>query len=288
MSNSRSVLILGMHRSGTSATTRGLASLGVYLGDQLIEPRTDNIKGYWEDRYINDLNERLLGALSLSWDDPRYIYSCDFAKPEIESFKPEALSYLNHSLAKNSLWGFKDPRTIRLLPFWKNVLDEMSVRHAYVIVIRNPVNVVNSLLERNGIGSTKANRLWLVHNVPFIHEISKSSFVVVDYDLLLDDPLKQLFRIARALKIPIDSMDELNDYADNFLDLNLRHHSSELRSNIISSGDRNHLETMAQEAYLWLRELALDRLKTDSNLFWSTWYKIQNSPQTINLCCPSI
>ena len=58
-----------MHRSGTSALTRGLQMLGVYLGNDFLSPQPDNPTGYWEDRKICELNERLLAAFGLKWED---------------------------------------------------------------------------------------------------------------------------------------------------------------------------------------------------------------------------
>ncbi len=271
LASSRAVIVLGMHRSGTSATTRGLASLGVCLGDNLMEANCDNPKGYWENNYIYSFNERLLKSLNLTWDDPTFINKEDFDKPELEPFKDEAISYLSGSLAKNSLWGFKDPRTIRLLPFWKNVLDRLSLKDTrYLIVIRNPVNVCNSLCIRNGTDPQKAYQLYLVHNVPFLHEISNSPFTVVDYDLLLEDPYYELFRISKNLEIPFKDKTAIDEYTCTFLDINLRHNFSQVDSNNVDN-------TLALESYLWLRELARDRLRNDSPLFWSTWQKIQSS-----------
>ena len=69
MSSSRAVLVLGMHRSGTSALARAVQMLGVYLGNNFLSPRPDNPTGYWEDKHICDLNERLLAAFGLKWED---------------------------------------------------------------------------------------------------------------------------------------------------------------------------------------------------------------------------
>jgi len=46
--NSHVVLILGMHRSGTSAAARAVNLLGVDLGAPLLPPRDDNPVGCWE------------------------------------------------------------------------------------------------------------------------------------------------------------------------------------------------------------------------------------------------
>ena len=58
-----------MHRSGTSALARGLQMLGVYLGNDFLSPQPDNPTGYWEDKNICELNERLLAVFGLRWED---------------------------------------------------------------------------------------------------------------------------------------------------------------------------------------------------------------------------
>ena len=63
------IVVLGMHRSGTSLTTRALQVLGVDLGEHLIPPIDgDNDKGFWEDIDINDFDNALLERVGASWD----------------------------------------------------------------------------------------------------------------------------------------------------------------------------------------------------------------------------
>src|SRR6185436_11525193 len=64
-------VVLGMHRGGTSAIARGLAALGVSLGDNLWDAKPENERGYWEDRDVHDLNEALLAALDEPWHSVR-------------------------------------------------------------------------------------------------------------------------------------------------------------------------------------------------------------------------
>jgi hypothetical protein len=52
------IVVLGMHRSGTSALTRGLSTLGVGLGDTLHPAGSDNPTGFWEDRDIIAFNNK--------------------------------------------------------------------------------------------------------------------------------------------------------------------------------------------------------------------------------------
>ena len=65
------VIVLGMHRSGTSAVAGALGVLGVNLGERLVQAQADNPKGYWEHADAVQLHERLLAALGSAWEDPR-------------------------------------------------------------------------------------------------------------------------------------------------------------------------------------------------------------------------
>ena len=66
--NQKIVVVLGMHRSGTSAVTRGLQVIGIELGDRLMMPvKGDNDKGFWEDVDLNALNIEMLHAIDSDW-----------------------------------------------------------------------------------------------------------------------------------------------------------------------------------------------------------------------------
>lgn len=63
----RAIIVLGMHRGGTSALTGALGMLGMRLPDSLMPPTTDNPKGYFESVQIYAIHERLLAAAGTSW-----------------------------------------------------------------------------------------------------------------------------------------------------------------------------------------------------------------------------
>ena len=269
MPSSRAVLVLGMHRSGTSALARGLQMLGVYLGSDFLSPQPDNPTGYWEDRNIYDLNERLLAVFGLKWEEVALIDDDRWDRPEVEALRAEAVDYLGSQFVSHPLWGFKDPRTIRLLPFWHSALHRLEVDECYLVVVRNPRSVAASLIKRHGMDAVTAHMLWLVYVVPNLSKIAHRPFVVTDYDLLLEDPRRQLERIARGLKIPVNdtSTAGMEQFAGDFLDPNLRHsyfNASDFETDL-------NLPPLTREAYLWLRALATDRVETDSPRFWSAW-----------------
>jgi hypothetical protein len=280
MSSSRAVLVLGMHRSGTSLVTRGLQALGVYLGNDFLETRPDNPTGYWEDKSIVDINERVLGVLGLTWEDISLIERRQLEQPQIRALQLEAINYVSSSFASQPLWGFKDPRAIRLLPFWRSVLHDCGSEEAYLVAIRNPLSVAASLFQRQAMEPAAAHRLWLVYIIPFLRDIIDKPFVVVDYDLFMHDPHQQLERIARNLKIPLTdkmSSPEIERFIAEFLAVELRH-------TVFSRHDfdaRTGVTPLTREAYLWLYELATDQLEPRAPRFWSAWESIQCSLETL-------
>jgi hypothetical protein len=258
-----------MHRSGTSALARGLQMLGVYLGNNFLDTRPDNPTGYWEDKNIYEINERLLAALGLKWEEVALIDDTLWHKPQVETLRTEAVEYLRSQFVSHTLWGFKDPRTIRLLPFWQSVLRRLEVDECYLVVVRNPRSVALSLRKRHGMDEITAHFLWLVYMVPYLSEIAGKPFIVADYDLVMADPRQQIERIARGLKIPLNenSTVAIEQFAGDFLDPNLRH--SFFKGSDFDTNPK--LRPLTREAYLWLRRIAEDRIATDSPRFWSAW-----------------
>jgi hypothetical protein len=264
-----------MHRSGTSALARGLQMLGVYLGNNFLSPRPDNPTGYWEDRNICEINERLLAALGLKWEDVAMIGDDRWSEPEVEALRVEAVGYLESQFVSHPLWGFKDPRTIRLLPFWKSVLRHLDVDECYLVVIRNPRSVAISLFQRSSMDVLTGHLLWLVYVVPYLNDIANRPFIVADYDIVMAEPQRQLERIARGLNLPLDDTNKAArvQFASDFLDPNLRH-SFFNQSDFDLSPD---IPPLSREAYLWLRRLATDRIGTDSPAFWQAWESSRRS-----------
>jgi hypothetical protein len=274
MASSRAVLVLGMHRSGTSALARGVQALGVYLGNDFLTPRPDNPTGYWEDKNICQLNERLLTILGVRWEQVALISEAAWQAPEIESLLAEAADYVQRTLAISPRWGFKDPRTLRLLPFWRSVLRLLDAEEQYLVVIRNPLSVAASLAQRQGMDEATAHMLWLTYMLP-LSEIADVPLVVADYDIVIAHPKRQLERIARGLRISLDDANNANieEFANRFLDPGLRHNFFDEAAFDPKPG----VPPLSREAYLWLRWLAIDRIPTDSPQLWSVWEKTRRA-----------
>jgi hypothetical protein len=279
MPSSRAVLVLGMHRSGTSALARGLQMLGVYLGSDFLSPQPDNPTGYWEDRNIFEINERLLAVFGLKWEDVALIDDARWHEQAVGPLLAEAVQYLRSQFVSHPLWGFKDPRTIRLLPFWRSALHRLEIDECYLVVIRNPRSVANSLMRRQGMDAVTAHLLWLVYVVPNLGQIANRQFLVADYDIVMAEPRQQLERIAHGLKLPLNNASKtgIEEFARNFLDPSLRHsffNQSDFELDL-------NLPPLTREAYLWLRWLATDRTAIDSREFWTAWERSRTAVQRL-------
>ena len=275
MPTSRAVAVLGMHRSGTSVLTRGLQGLGIFLGDDFLNAQPDNPTGYWENKGIVDLNERLLAVLGLNWESISLIDDLQWQRPEVQALSAEATAYLESHFLHHPLWGFKDPRIIRLLPFWRKVLQQLGADDQYVIAIRTPLGVATSLLRRQNIAPATSHLMSLVYLVPYLQEIAAKPFVVTDYDLLVAEPRAQLARIARALKIPLreSNIAAIEHFSSHFLDPNLRHGYFS-RHDFDAIPD---ISPLIREAYLWLYQLATDQLAPDAPEFWAGWKRLRHA-----------
>jgi O-antigen biosynthesis protein len=260
-----------MHRSGTSAVARGLQELSVYLGNDFLEAQFENPTGYWEDKGIVELNERVLKTLRLSWDDVAPIARRRFAGWRMWRLRREAVRYLRRRFTPKPLWGFKDPRTMRLLPFWRRVFRDCNVEDSYVLVIRNPMSVAASLFRRQAMDLEATERLWLLYNVPFLQELADKALVVLDYDLFMQAPRAELERVGRRLNLAPQgsNVSQIERFTSEFLDEKLRHTLFSAQE-IDSSTE---LGLLTRNAYEMLYDLAADRRGPDSD-FWSDWERL--------------
>ena len=117
------LLVLGMHRSGTSALTRVLGLMGAALPHDPMPPTADNPQGYWESQRIARLNNRLLESAGTDWSNDAAIPPEWFADPCRAGDREEAIALLANEFAAAPSIVLKDPRICRLIPFWKTVLD---------------------------------------------------------------------------------------------------------------------------------------------------------------------
>lgn len=268
----RLVIVLGMHRSGTSAVSRGLSLLGIELGENLHPPGADNPKGFWEDREVLAINEALLARIGSAYDQLGLVGWEMTDAPEIADLQQQAGALFREKFRHGRCWGFKDPRTARLLPFWKAVADREVCDVGYLIVVRNPISVAKSLQARNRFPPEKSYYLWQEHLVQAIIGTHGQPRVVVDYDLLLEQPGQQWSRVAKTLSLWQPDPVKLSAYASDFLDAGMRHtyHSH------MDFGTDPALPGPVLVAYDWLQKAARDEVALDDTDFAQAFNRMQS------------
>lgn len=219
----RLVLVLGMHRSGTSALARGLRVLGVSLGNDLLPAHPCNPKGFFEDAGLYAFNKAVLARLHLTWQSPENADAKALHALAAGPVGVAALELLREKSAGQAVLGLKDPRMSRLLPFWRPVLAASGLRVHCVISLRHPESVAHSLRRRDQLDPESGRRLWLAHMLDILKGSAGLPRLLADYDLLLREPDRQLRRLGHFLGLPPDAA-ELDMFANDFLDRQLRHH----------------------------------------------------------------
>ena len=200
------VIILGMHRSGTSCLAGSLEEAGLYLG-AVNKLAPHNAKGNQENAEIMKLHESVLTSSGGSWDDPPR--TAIWSGSDVARRQAIVASY-----PSGRPWGFKDPRTLLTLDGW---LDALPAAHG-VGTFRHPLAVARSLSARNGFSQQKGLGLWLEYNRRLLHYQRRLDIGLVCFDWAVDRYHQALGRFAAALGLAEPAQ------GFSFLDPALRRH----------------------------------------------------------------
>ncbi|WP_372783562.1 hypothetical protein [Phenylobacterium sp.] len=221
-------LVLGMHRSGTSAVTQVLALAGASLPENVMSGDEHNAKGYFEPWKIAILNDGRLRAGGAAWDDIfAFPHRPLAAKPEREWLnRAETLFEEEYGEARYPL--LKDPRVTVLMPFWRTVLADLEIGARCVIPVRHPLAVAGSLARRNGFAPEKSVLLWSAYMLAAEAYTRDLPRAFVSYDGLLGDWRGEVARIEAAHGAPLPKMTDAAAKAiDRFLSPELRHNAGD-------------------------------------------------------------
>lgn len=223
------VIVLGMHRSGTSAITRSLVALGIELGKNTVGGNAYNQKGYFEDPEVVKINDTILEKLGSNWASLKFLGSEPLKGLHFKEERIRAARWVKEMLSQGKPIGFKDPRLCRTLPFWQKVFEEMGLCTGYLLIYRNPNEVAASIVSR-GLGITSidyAKSLWCAYQVDALRHLKSQKWLAVKYDLMLKRPVRELERIAKFLGVAWDpDSSGVAEYSNQFLDSSLRHHQA--------------------------------------------------------------
>lgn len=149
------VLIIGAHRSGTSATAHALELLGLQIGQRLDSHR--------EPKALQQLHEEYLRRLGASWDNPTPFLDrmktpegradcVDYLRSNLKSRFGKIFGYRNDPFGwwlrlrinLGASWGWKEPRTTLFAPTWLEIFPNARIVH----VARDALAAAESIRER--------------------------------------------------------------------------------------------------------------------------------------------
>ncbi len=193
------LLVVGMHRSGTSALTGALGQLGLAVPapEDRFEYylRTEHNPDHWESRALGLLDDALLERLGGSWDgppDPGWESDPDLALHELGD--PAVAASTAFPSPGPVVW--KDPRSALLMPYW---LDHLPQPVAAVFIWRSPLSVAQSLRARDGMHLADGVALWERYNRTGLSGLIGVDTFVTRYESIVDDPLGRLGAITAWL-----------------------------------------------------------------------------------------
>ena len=178
------LVVLGMHRSGTSAVAGALVARGADAGDALLPSTSDNANGYFEDARLVAASDALLASAGLAWDEPGPVPR-PLEAPAAQATMREVFGALRR---RSTTVVVKDPRACRLVPEWSQAMAEAGLQPVYLIVLRDPREVAGSLQARDGMSVYRAEQLWLEHLLEVEHATRGSSRIFIDFADLVREP----------------------------------------------------------------------------------------------------
>src|SRR6516225_4571704 len=203
------VLVLGMHRSGTSLCSHILSALGVDMADNIAGPGNvsvtpDNPQGHWERWEIVEFHDRILGLFNRAYLGRFHDFGLPvawWADSRVVQIRREIVAFLKQRMG-DGYFGFKDPRTVRLMPVWHQIFNELKLAPKIVLCLRNPAQVSRSLHARDGLDPANGEYRWLVHMMDFYRYASNLDCCAVEYEEWFDNPAANIEKLRKFLDLP--------------------------------------------------------------------------------------
>lgn len=203
------VVVLGMHRSGTSSLAGCLQEAGLYLGE-VVEQAPHNARGNRESLRIRAVNDMVLEHSGGSWDKP----------PRVIRWNDELRIQRDNAAAAHTSrvgrWGFKDPRTVLTLDFWTEAYPHLELVGSF----RHPLSVATSLRKRGGWTLERSLALWAAYNERLLSLHCARAFPLISFDLPRDEYLAAVAVAASQLGLS----GGVSTRSFSFFSDELRHH----------------------------------------------------------------
>jgi hypothetical protein len=206
------VLVLGMHRSGTSTITAGLEALGFALGQSKRRSAQGNEKGFFENWEVVSINNRLLRAMGGSWDAPPPQDQPATDPAAVASLAKQAVEVLRKHYGDAPRWALKDPRLCLTLPFWRSAIESAGLGQVRIVhIVRSPLEVALSQQRRHqhnpdfhilGGDIRYTLLLWYEYYRRAIADLAQEQSLLVRHAEMMEKPGICLQNLATLLEVP--------------------------------------------------------------------------------------
>lgn len=223
------ILVLGMHRSGTSMLAGILDCLGVKCQKTPLNANAQNPKGYFESEHVVRLNDEILAAAGTRWNDWKPLNEGWLSSPRFNEFRVRAVEVLRAEYDDASMIYLKDPRICRTLPLWRDALEELDYRVVCIHTHRHPGDVAKSmeLCKNITIEPNHGLLLWLSYVLEAEVHSRDLPRMFTSYASLFDDWQGFANQAEKnfGLSWPV-LPDTAQERVSQFIEPSLRHHQS--------------------------------------------------------------
>jgi|HubBroStandDraft_1064217.scaffolds.fasta_scaffold15259_4 hypothetical protein len=196
----RHVMVVGMHRSGTSGMAHTLAELGMAPPDpdDLVPAGPGNEQGHWESQSLLEADNQLLRLLGGTWHaPPRTFPGWEQADGPIpEAFRSEAAQLARNNFARTPM-VLKDPRLCITLPFWRSLFESEPCA---VFVLRDPLEVALSLRARHSdLPLTLGLAIWDRYVRQAMTSMAGMPVFAIEYPSIVEEPGRRIGELVAFL-----------------------------------------------------------------------------------------
>ena len=208
------ILVLGMHRSGTSLLTGLLHFSGIRAGKDFLNPLEENPRGFFEIRSIYELNEEILKAGGTKWDMIKKVNL-----NSIENYKEKIKNVILTEFEGEEIFVLKDPRICVLFNIYLEVMKELNIALYPVIVHRNYAEIAISLKKRNSYNVINGYCLSKYYYRTIKRNLVDFHVLETSYDQLHKHPQRAISNIYDFVRI---EPRVFNKEMKSFIDKNLK------------------------------------------------------------------
>ena len=256
------IVVIGMHRSGTSMCSNILQVMGADMAEAAYAA-PENARGHWERPRLVDTNDAIFGFFRRLWHAPSHVLDMPehwADDPRVQELRATAARWLEPQLRQGRPFGFKDPRTTLLMRFWQQIFADVGAAPRYVLCVREPAQVARSLAAREGMDRGQAEYRWLSYNTEAIRALAGLPVCIGPYEHWFDRRAETATRLAAHVGLPVPAAGVL----DEVIDAELRHDgaipaaaalSRRLHRVMVANAEQNRIGGSLQNLAVLLAEM---------------------------------